>query len=770
MLQGAPGTGGAMPEPSTAEEFLELACKSGVLDPQQLQRRKAAGPLPEAPRALSNVLVRDGLLTRFQAEQLLRGRWRNFILSGKYKILGPLGSGGMGHVYLCEHQIMRRRVAIKVLPGRRANDPEALERFRREARAVAQLNHPNIVQGFDIDRDGAVHFLVMEYVDGSTLYNIVKKHGPMDLDRATHYIRQAALGLQHAHEAGLVHRDIKPSNVLLDRTGTIKILDLGLARFFHDEDDDLSKRHVDSPLGTTDYMAPEQALDSHQADIRADIYSLGVTFYFLLAGHGPFQKGSPLQKLIRHQIEPPQPIQELRPDVPEEVATILERMMHKDPAERYQTPVEVVTALTAWTQTPPPPPPPEEMPKLATPARGAIDAGAAPGAPASLYESAPSTVAPPPKVDGAATPPGVVANGPMSPDPEKSPPPLVERAAAPPASPTTFTASRPQAVPPGPPLPSPPVAAEEVGARAGPVSTVPFRLPTSTAGESPQPRWTPARRRRLVGVLAAAGVLLVGAGIAGFALFHKGTDTAVRAPGASPQRLRLLVPAYFYPGGEGLAEWERLMDSPAAAFTVAIVNVASGPGKEVDPNYSKILEGARRKGVTVIGYVSTQYAKEPLQKVRGEVDRWISLYPDIQGIFFDEQASSVDHVLYYAALYEYVRKDKGLSLVVTDPGAVCAEEYFVRQATDTACLVEVVKEFSDYRRPSWAERYSAERFAALLCQVGTLEQMQQYVTEMQAKRIGYCYITDAKGANPWSRLPRYWDAEVEAIQQANASK
>jgi serine/threonine protein kinase len=241
---------------------------------------------------------------------LLQGKWRNFVLSGKYKILGPLGAGGMGYVFLCEHQIMRRRVAIKVLPLRSSDFPST-QRFHREARAVAQLKHTNIVGGYDIDQDGKRHFLVMEYIDGSTFRAIVKGHGRLAPLRAAHYIRQAALGLQHAHEAGLVHRDIKPSNLLLDRTGTVKILDLGLARFFHDETDDLSKRYSEGPIGTMDYMAPEQALDSHHADIRADIYSLGATFYFLLADHGPFPEGTTLQKMVGHQLVSPRPIRSL---------------------------------------------------------------------------------------------------------------------------------------------------------------------------------------------------------------------------------------------------------------------------------------------------------------------------------------------------------------------------------------------------------------------------------------------------------------------------
>src|SRR5437879_5422153 len=198
---------------------------------------RACGNLTAEPGKLAGILVRDGIITHFQAEQFLLGKWRRFTI-GKYKVLERLGSGGMGSVYLCEHKFMRRRVAVKVLPAAKAEDPSSLERFYREARAAAALDHPNIVRAYDIDQDENLHFLVMEYVDGASLQEIVKKHGPMDITRAAHYIRQAAIGLQHAHQtAGIVHRDIKPGNLLVDRSGIVKVLDLGLAPFFHDEDD-----------------------------------------------------------------------------------------------------------------------------------------------------------------------------------------------------------------------------------------------------------------------------------------------------------------------------------------------------------------------------------------------------------------------------------------------------------------------------------------------------------------------------------------------------
>jgi serine/threonine protein kinase len=363
-----------MPAPTTVNEFLELVQKSGVLDDKKLDtyvQKVRAGPgLPARPNDLATLLVRDGLLTLFQAEQILQGKWRRFTI-GKYKVLERLGQGGMGSVYLCEHKLMRRRVAVKVLPTAKADDPSSLERFYREARAVAALDHPNIVRAYDIDQDEKLHFLVMEYVDGASLQEIVKRSGPLDPTRAAHYIRQAAFGLQHAHEtAGLVHRDIKPGNVLVDRGGTVKVLDMGLARFFYDEEDVLTKKYDENVLGTADYLAPEQALDSHAVDVRADIYSLGATFYFCLTGKTPFNEGTVAQKLIWHQTRAPKSIRSLRPEVPEGLVAVIDRMMAKDAGQRYQTPLEVAEVLAPWTETPIGPPPETEMPKLSLAAMG----------------------------------------------------------------------------------------------------------------------------------------------------------------------------------------------------------------------------------------------------------------------------------------------------------------------------------------------------------------------------------------------------------------
>jgi serine/threonine protein kinase len=366
-----------MAAPTTADDYLDLVRKSELIDATELSAyldaRSAQSALPRAAKKVARLLIKDGLLTKFQAEQLLVGKYKPFTLCGKYRLLERLGVGGMGFVYLCEHLVLRRRVAIKVLPTEHADSRTALERFRREARASASLDHPNIVRTHDLDQDGGMHFLVMEYVDGRSFHEIVTSRGPLSVERAAHYVAQASVGLQHAHERGLVHRDIKPANMLLDREGLVKLLDLGLARFSRDDGEDLTKQHAGkSVLGTADFVAPEQALDSHAADIRSDLYSLGCTFYYLLTGQPPFGEFRSLgQKLMAHQNREPRPVRELRPEIPEDLAAVLARMIAKKPADRYQTPVELFDALEPWTRNPIEPPGEEEMPQFCPAVQGA---------------------------------------------------------------------------------------------------------------------------------------------------------------------------------------------------------------------------------------------------------------------------------------------------------------------------------------------------------------------------------------------------------------
>jgi serine/threonine protein kinase len=353
-----------MPTVSTSQEFLSLLGRSRLLDPASLKvyvrkLRKRRVP-PRDLHQLVQALVGDDLLTPYQAEQLARGKWHGFYL-GRYKILQPLGTGDMGRVFLCHDHRMKRRVAVKIMAGLRCQTPAARERFAREGRAVAALDHPNVIRAFDSGRDGDRHFLVMEYVDGVDLSWLVQRQGPLSPPRAAHYIRQAALGLQHAFEAGLVHRDVKPSNLVLDQGGTVKVLDMGLARFYDDEEDDLTERADEGILGNADYVAPEQVRDSHEVDVRADVYALGASLYFLLAGHPPFPEGTYAEKLVSHRLRQPTPISELRPDVPARLGAVVNKMMAKTPEQRYPTPMAVASALEPWTSAPIAPPTPEEL-------------------------------------------------------------------------------------------------------------------------------------------------------------------------------------------------------------------------------------------------------------------------------------------------------------------------------------------------------------------------------------------------------------------------
>jgi serine/threonine protein kinase len=316
-------------------------------------------------------LIDSELLTRWQIDQLLKGRYKGFTL-GKYRLLRLLGAGGMSSVYLAEHATLRSKAAVKVLPVKRVEQTSYLARFEREARQSARLNHANIVRTFDLDMAGGIHFIAMEYVDGIDLHAKVKRDGPLPVREAADYIRQAAIGLHHAHEEGLVHRDIKPANLMLDTRGTVKILDLGLALANNDEDGSLTREHDEKVLGTADYLAPEQATDSHTADRRSDIYSLGCTLYYLLVGKPPFASGKLAERLQAHLKKPPPNLLDQRPDVPVAIADLYFRMLQKHPDGRPQTAQEVADSLSAWLlKTSPGPVVRTEAPRRTLPRRSA---------------------------------------------------------------------------------------------------------------------------------------------------------------------------------------------------------------------------------------------------------------------------------------------------------------------------------------------------------------------------------------------------------------
>jgi eukaryotic-like serine/threonine-protein kinase len=342
------------------QTFLANLRQSGLVGEEQLAA--VAGELPESPRGrvVARALVARGLLTKFQAEQLLAGRTGGFFL-GPYRILEQLGQGGMGRVYKAEHRSLGRTVALKVLAPSVLKSAKAQALFLREVQAVARLVHPNIVAALDAGQAGGRHYLVLEYVNGLNLDQLVRREGPLPVGQACEFIRQVALGLQHAGEQGLVHRDIKPSNVLLQRAGgagqeaygLAKLGDFGLVRLGEPGSapgagPGTIETKANTVMGTPDYLSPEQARDLHKTDMRSDLYSLGCTFYYLLTGRVPYPGGSTLEKLIRHSTEEAEPVERLRPGVPPAVAAIVRRLMAKKPEERFQTPAELASALAPF--------------------------------------------------------------------------------------------------------------------------------------------------------------------------------------------------------------------------------------------------------------------------------------------------------------------------------------------------------------------------------------------------------------------------------------
>ena len=354
--------------------FVELLGQCRLLDPPQwdeltrdLKRRF------QEPHALAKELLQRGWLSPYQVNQVFQGRGGDLVL-GSYVLLERLGEGGMGLVYKARHRRLGRVVALKLIRKERLSNPAAVSRFHREILAAATLSHPNIVLAYDADAVDGVHFYTMEFVEGSTFKRLICTSGPFLVPLACESIRQAAAGLQHAFERDLVHRDINPSNVMLtwisqpggsqalagkegqtraqwgSHTPLVKVLDMGLARVHLPGDEDRpagSITQLGMLMGTPDFIAPEQARDPRQADTRSDIYSLGCTFYYILAGALPFPGGTKMEKVIRHQLEQARPLHQLRPEIPAEVYRVVRKMMAKRPEDRYQTPGQVAADIEA---------------------------------------------------------------------------------------------------------------------------------------------------------------------------------------------------------------------------------------------------------------------------------------------------------------------------------------------------------------------------------------------------------------------------------------
>jgi eukaryotic-like serine/threonine-protein kinase len=387
---------------ATLASFVNGIVQSQILDAGQCDEVRRLQADVETPRDLAQVLLRRDWLTAFQINQIFQGKGAGLTM-GPYILLERVGEGGMGQVYRARQKMLDRIVALKVIRKECLSNPKVTLRFLREIRAAGQLSHPHIVRAYDADQVDGTYFIAMEFIDGVDLCKMVKDDGPLPVAQACEYIRQAALGLQHAFERGMVHRDIKPANILVTRGiasdrrhssgvvprpieklarssgmlkrsapmlhypwGVVKILDMGLARcsgIFPNESTNITQ--VGSVMGTPEFIAPEQARDSHNSDIRADLYSLGCTLYFLLTGQAPFPDGTLTEKLLQHQFNEADPVDIVRtaavaewklPEgttrdhVPTAVDAVIRKLLAKNPDDRYQTPNELASALHTIVQ------------------------------------------------------------------------------------------------------------------------------------------------------------------------------------------------------------------------------------------------------------------------------------------------------------------------------------------------------------------------------------------------------------------------------------
>jgi serine/threonine protein kinase len=341
-----------------ASRFYQAALQSGLIDEAGLaacfelitpEKRTAEA----IDRRLARQAISSGRLTLWQAQQVLGGRSSGFKID-KYVLLDLLGRGGMGRVYLARDVRLNRLVALKILSQERMTNPRAIARFQREAKVGAQLQHENLVRIYDEGDSGGVRYLVMEYIEGKNIGQLIGELGAIPWPTAARLTRQIALGLEHARLKELIHRDVNPCNILVTKDGTAKLTDLGLAIDLNDQD---NVTRDGATVGTFDYVSPEQARHSRSVDTRADIYSLGCTIYHMIAGRVPFPVTSLPEKLYAHQLHDPDPLTEVVPGVPEGLAEVIRKMMRKRPEERYQTPLELAQALepfaieSGWTTT-----------------------------------------------------------------------------------------------------------------------------------------------------------------------------------------------------------------------------------------------------------------------------------------------------------------------------------------------------------------------------------------------------------------------------------
>jgi serine/threonine-protein kinase len=341
-----------MPRPTEGVpvDLLPVIRSSGVLSERQfsdVKEKVLSGDYPFDAPSLAERLVKDGVLTQYQVNRFLRNKAYGMVV-GRYVILDRIGSGSMGRVYKAHHQMMDRLVALKIIAPHVISNERVIARFQREMRMVGRLDHPNVVRAFDADKINQVLYIVMEYVSGQSLGHLLKK-GPIPPLEMIDYARQAAMGLAHAHEQGIVHRDVKPSNLLLNENRKIKVLDLGLGVLMEADSNSTFATADGIAVGTVDYMSPEQACGK-EVDGRSDLFSLGCSMYHLISGRLPFPGESPIDRLGKRISGRPTPITEVRPDLPPGLAPVIDKLLAHKPADRYQTAQDVVEALEALTR------------------------------------------------------------------------------------------------------------------------------------------------------------------------------------------------------------------------------------------------------------------------------------------------------------------------------------------------------------------------------------------------------------------------------------
>lgn len=657
---------------------------------------------------------------------------------GRFEILELLGSGAFGSVYRAHDPRLEREVALKVPRRGSQETQEDVRQLLHEARAAGTIQHPNICPVYEVSQEG-LQYIVMAYIPGKSLEAYLSgRKEPLPPKQAALIVRRLALALEAAHAKGVIHRDLKPSNVLIDRDRKDVVLaDFGVARRIIAEGGQLSVQG--KVVGTPAYMSPEQVKgDSRAIGPASDVYGLGIILYRLLTGRCPFTGTVPeiLGKILH--VRPRRP-SKIRPDVDKKLEAICLKAIAKDQGDRYTSMRRLADDLGDYLK--------ESAGGVSNTARETSDRLTSDKARiAEVIENLSKERRA--ALFGYRTPPWWVWLGTSGLTAVLVILGLLFFGRAQTVAVQIVIQENLHDLSLSFFLDNHPISADKLG--------VPIQL---SVGDHEL-------------------VVKQGEAVVRRYLFRIGRDTGPTIqpePAASPKRVapspenprvRLLVPAYFYPGGDDMRYWEQLFAAARGADVVAIVNPASGPGKSLDDNYLAVIDRAKREGVLTIGYVSTGFAKRPRAQVERDVDRWFELYPNIQGIFFDEQSAGAEKVDYYVAASQYVRNMRSKALIVSNPGVVCAKEYVALSAADVICIGEHGDGIA-LSLPAWVNENSPDRFAFLAYDVKRREKMETLVQNALKNRVGYIFVTDAGMPNPWNRLPTWWDDEVAAVRRVN---